>query len=297
LFALHFPFKICNLPIVRYYSFDSWEKIWFFCQTVAQKYGIDTHGYNNLDMHPIHRLVECCFACNKKPTPLILTIPMDLSNRQQYLVWIELFMREIYELLLDGSFKSLGTTSWDLSFGYLEHNASATGTFRATAIVRPITGWGRTFNDDFAIAEFTELPRKKMAVVIRTTHRWMVNRHTNARPELVDHVGEALSDRLWSTESDEDCEDSQDSESESEESQDSEANSVMTDMTLRYTRDSETDTLRYTLSPRDSDSAIDTIPIELATEVRDVLSGGLRVSESDDEVHDVSQDSESKSEV
>jgi hypothetical protein len=135
----------------------------------------------------------------------------------------------------------------------------------------------------------------------------MVNRHTNARPELVDHVGEALSDRLWSTESDEDCEDSQDSEAESEESQDSEAeseesqdseaNSVMTDMTLRYTRDSETDTLRYTLSPRDSDSAIDTIPIELATEVRDVLSGGLRVSESDDEVHDVSQDSESKSEV
>ena len=129
-------------------------------------------------------------------------------------------MREIYELLLDGSFKSLGTTSWDLTFGYLEHNASATGTFRATAIVRPITGWGRTFNDDFAIAEFTELPRKKMAVVIRTTHRWMVNRHTNARPELVDHVGEALSDRLWSTESDEDCEDSQDYEAESEESQD-----------------------------------------------------------------------------
>ena len=308
LFALHFPFKICNLPIVRYYSFDSWEKIWFFCQTVAQKYGIDTNGYNNLDMHPIHRLVECCFACNKKPTPLILTIPMDLSNRQQYLVWMELFMRDIYELLLDGSYKSLGTTSWDLSFGYLEHNASATGTFRATAIVRPITGWGRTFNDDFAIAEFTELPRKKMAVVIRTTHRWMVNRHTNARPELVDHVGEALSDRLWSTESDEDCEDSQDSEAESEESQDSEAeseesqdseeNSVMTEKTLSYTRDSETDTSRCSLSPRDSDSATDAIaiPIELATEVRDVLSSGLRVSESD-EVHDVSQDSESKSEV
>ena len=255
LFALHFPFKICNLPIIRYYSFDSWGKIWFFCQTVAQKYGIDTNGYNNLDMHPIHRLVECCFACNKKPTPLILTIPMDLSNRQQYLVWMELFMRDIYELLLDGSYKSLGTTSWDLTFGYLEHNASATGTFRATAIVRPITGWGRTFNDDFAIAEFTELPRKKMAVVIRTTHRWMVNRHTNARPELVDHVGEALSDRLWSTESDEDCEDSQDSEAESEESQDSEENSVMTEKTLSYTRDSETDTSRCSLSPRDSDAA------------------------------------------
>jgi len=275
LFALHFPFKICNLPIVRYYSFDSWGKIWFFCQTVAQKYGIDTNGYNNLDMHPIHRLVECCFACNKKPTPLILTIPMDLSNRQQYLVWMELFMRDIYELLLDGSYKSLGTTSWDLSFGYLEHNASATGTFRATAIV---------------------------------PHRWMVNRHTNARPELVDHVGEALSDRLWSTESDEDCEDCQDSEAESEESQDSEAeseesqdseeNSVMTEKTLSYTRDSETDTSRCSLSPRDSDSATDAIaiPIELATEVRDVLSSGLRVSESD-EVHDVSQDSESKSEV
>jgi hypothetical protein len=49
---------------------------------------------------------------------------------------------------------------------------------------------------------------------------------------------------------------------------------------------------------RDSDSATDAIaiPIELATEVSDVLSSGLLVSESD-EVHDVSQDSESKSEV
>jgi hypothetical protein len=111
-------------------------------------------------------------------------------------------------------------------------------------------------------------------------------------------VGEALSDRLWSTESDEDCEDCQDSEAESEESQDSEENSVMTEKTLSYTRDSETDTSRCSLSPRDSDSATDAIaiPIELATEVRDVLSSGLRVSESD-EVHDVSQDSESKSEV
>ena len=243
LFALHFPFKICNLPIVRYYSFDSWEKIWFFCQTVAQKYGIDTHGYNNLDMHPIHRLVECCFACNKKPPPLILTIPMDLSNRQQYLVWIELFMREIYELLLDESLKSLSTTCWNLEFAYLDDNTSAAGTFKATAIVRPITKWGRTFKDDFAMIEITELPRKtsfkKMAVVIRPTYRWMVNRHTNTRPDLVDLMGEpgeALSVRLRGTESDENFEDSQDSEAESV-------------RTLRFCLDSE------------AESETDTIPI------------------------------------
>ena len=278
LLALHYPFTICGVPIVRYYSFDAGEKIWFFCQTIAQKYGIETHGYGKLDMHPIHRLLECCFACNRKPAPLILTIPVYLNNRQQYLVWIELFMREIYELLLDESFKSLGTTCWDLAFGYLKHNAFATGTFQATAIVRPITGWGRTFKDDFAVAEFTDLPRKKMAVVIRTTYRWMVNRHTNARPaapELVDHVGEVLR----GTESDEDCKDTQDSEAESEEPQPSESESVRT-LRILGRRDSESE----------FDSETDTLPIEPATEG----------SESDSESyenHDDSDDSQSKSEV
>jgi len=201
-----------------------------------------------------------------------------MQDRQQYLVWIELFMREIYELLLDESFKSLGTTCWDLAFGYLKHNAFATGTFQATAIVRPITGWGRTFKDDFAVAEFTELPRKKMAVVIRTTYRWMVNRHTNARPasqELVDHVGEVLR----GTESDEDCKDTQDSEAESEEPQASESESVRT-LRILGSRDSESE----------FDSETDTLPIEPATEG----------SESDSELyenHDNSDDSQSKSEV
>ena len=227
LFVIKFPFKICDQTIIRYYSSEVGEKIWNFCQLVAQKYGINIHCYGkNLDMHPIHRLVECCFPCNQKPAHLILTIPESLS-RHEYLVWIELFMREIYELLLDEAYKSYGTTCWNLTFGFLEHNASAagpgTGLFKAEAIVRPITPYGRTFKDDFAVAKFTELPRmnkelpKKMAVVVRTSYRWMANRHTNARPVLIDRVGEALRGGLrGEMESDEDHEDSQDSEYDSE---------------------------------------------------------------------------------
>ena len=280
LFALNFPFKICDQPIVRYYSSVVGAKIWFHCQTVAQKYGIETHSYGDLDVHPLHRSVECCFACNKKSEPLFLTIPEELNNRQQYLVWMKQFLRESYELLLDESLKSLSTTCWNLEFAYLDDNTSAAGTFKATAIVRPITNWGRTFKDDFAMIEITELPRKtsfkKMAVVIRPTYRWMVNRHTNARPDLVDLMGEpgeALSVRLRGTESDENFEDSQDSEAESV-------------RTLRFCLDSE------------AESETDTIPImdsmEPAIEVRDALSGvsglsGGLGSESDEEYYDDSQ--------
>ena len=178
LFVIKFPFKICDQTIIRYYSSEVGEKNWNFCQSVAQKYGINIHCYGkNLDMHPIHRLVECCFPCNQKPAHLILTIPESLS-RHKYLVWTELFMREIYELLLDEAYKSYGTTCWNLTSGFLEHNTSATGPgcgpgtglFKAETIVRPITPYGRTFKDDFAVAKFTELPLmnkelpKKMAV-------------------------------------------------------------------------------------------------------------------------------------
>ena len=273
LFALNFSFKICDQPIVRYYSSVVGAKIWFHCQTVAQKYGIEPHSYGGLDVHPIHRSVECCFACNKKPKPLFLTIPEELNNRQQYLVWMNQFLRESYELLLDESLKSLSTTCWNLEFAYLDDNTSAAGTFKATAIVRPITNWGRTFKDDFAMIEITELPRKtsfkKMAVVIRPTYRWMVNRHTNARPDLVDLMGEpgeALSVRLRGTESDENFEDSQDSEAESV-------------RTLRFCRDSEPES--------EAESETDTIPIEPASGVSG-LSGGLG-SESDEEYYDDSQ--------
>ena len=222
LFVVEFPFKICDQQIVRYYSQAVSQKIQDFCHSVAQKYGVDIHCYGeNLDMHPIHRLVECCFPCNQKPGHLILTIPESLS-RHEYLVWTELFMREIYELLLDESYKSYGTTCWNLSYGILEHNASATGLFKAQALIRPITPYGRTFPDDFSVAEFRELPQmnekhpKKMAVVVRASYRWMANRHTNARPLLIDRVREALRGGLRGTESDEDHEDSQDSESDSE---------------------------------------------------------------------------------
>ncbi len=264
LFALNFPFKICDQPIVRYYSSAVGAKIWFYCQTVAHKYGIETHGYGDLDVHPLHRSVKCCFACNKKPEPLFLTIPEELNNRQQYLVWVHRFLRESYELLLDESLKSLSTTCWNLEFAYLDDDTSTAKTFKATAIVRPITNYGRTFKDDFAMIEITELPRKasfkKMAVVIRPTYRWIVNRHTNARPELVDLMGEALGGRLRGTESDDD-------------SQDSEAESVRT---LRFSRDSETEL------------ETDTIPVEPAIKVRDALSSGLWGSESDED-HDDSQ--------
>ncbi len=116
---------------------------------------------------------------------MILTIPDGLS-RQEYPVWIEQFMRKIYELFLDFSFKPLGSTCSDLTFGFLKHNVSESGTFRAETIVRPIASNGQTFTDDFAVATFTALPGpgKKMAVVIQATSRWMLNLHTDSRRVL-----------------------------------------------------------------------------------------------------------------
>jgi hypothetical protein len=188
LFALRFPFRICGHFLIRYYKLDAGQRIWNYCERVAENYGIHVdHGcVEGMDaVHPILTLVECNFPPKKKPPPMILTIPDSLS-RQEYLVWIEQFMKEIYELLLDSSFTPLGPTCKDLTFGFLEHNVSESGTFRAKAIVRPIASHGQTFPDDFAVAEFTALPGPgmKMAVVIQATSRWMLNRHTDSRRVL-----------------------------------------------------------------------------------------------------------------
>jgi hypothetical protein len=45
-----------------------------------------------------------------------------------------------------------------------------------------------------------------MRVVIHASNRWMLNRHTNARPVLRDHTGAKIG---WGMESDEDSEDSE----------------------------------------------------------------------------------------
>ena len=58
----------------------------------------------------------------------------------------------------------------------------APGAFEATAIVRPVTDSGQLWADDFALAKFRQLPNGNMAVTIQPSFRWMVNRHSNARP-------------------------------------------------------------------------------------------------------------------
>ena len=91
-------------------------------------------------------------------------------------------MRDIYQLLLDGSFRSRGTECHSLAFGFLEENALAPEAFKATAIVRPVADSGQLWADDFAVGTFRQLPNQKFAVTIQPSFRWMVNRHSNARP-------------------------------------------------------------------------------------------------------------------
>jgi hypothetical protein len=191
--ALYFPFQIFGQKLIRFYSPAAAERIWAYCQQTAVKYGIDVDckGSRGAHCHPIHVFVECCYPpTGKKPTPMILTIPENLS-RQHYLVWIGQFMRDIYELLLNESFKPLGPECLDYTCGFLEENASGTGTFRAKVIVRPVAPHGRNFPNDFTVLEFVVLPGgRQMAVGSQATCRWFLNRHTNARPMLCDHISE-----------------------------------------------------------------------------------------------------------
>ena len=64
----------------------------------------------------------------------------------------------------------------------LEENALAPEAFKATAIVRPVADSGQLWADDFAFATFRQLPNQSFAVTIQPSFRWMVNRHSNARP-------------------------------------------------------------------------------------------------------------------
>ena len=205
-FVLRFPFKIFGQKITRFYTLDAGKRILAQCQQTIEKYKIinaDHEAFTRSEVHPILAFVECSYLPCETPPPVILAIPENLS-RQQYLAWIEQFMRDIYELLLNVSFKPLGPACLDYTFGFLEDNASATGKFRAKAIVRPVSPNGQTFPDDFAVASFAALPGKRMRVVIHASNRWMLNRHTNARPVVRDHTGAKIG---WGMESDEDSED------------------------------------------------------------------------------------------
>jgi hypothetical protein len=129
-FLQNFALVYLSVPIVRYYSELFGNNKGQYCHALAQKYRIDIHRDGINDVHPLHSLVECRNLFYKKPTPVILPIPGSL-HRQEYLVWIEEFMRDIYKLLSDASFKPLGITCLDLTFGILEENSSVTEWFRA----------------------------------------------------------------------------------------------------------------------------------------------------------------------
>ncbi len=93
-------------------------------------------------------------------------------------------MRDIYELLLDGSLRWMGTKSTDcqhLAFGFIEESTLAPGPFEATGIVQPVNESGWLYPDDFVLAKFRQLPNKTMAVTIQLSFCWMVNRHSNAQ--------------------------------------------------------------------------------------------------------------------
>jgi hypothetical protein len=75
LFALHFPFAICGHAIIRYYSLDAGQRIWNYCERVAEDYGmIGIHVDHGCELegmdavHPILTLVECRLPHKKKPT-------------------------------------------------------------------------------------------------------------------------------------------------------------------------------------------------------------------------------------
>ena len=137
LVALKFPFSIFGLPITRYYTPAAADRIWEYCQQIAEKYGINVECEKMRGPHPIHLFAECCFLPWKKHTPFLLRIPENLS-REQYLVWIEQFMRDIYELLLNKAYKPLGPGCLAYACGVLEENAAGAETFRAKYMIRPV---------------------------------------------------------------------------------------------------------------------------------------------------------------
>jgi hypothetical protein len=195
-FVLEFPFKFCCQSFVRYYSAEVADKIWSLCQRVAATYGINIYQDEIYDVHPVHRAVEGRYRLDQPPTPLILSHPLDMHSRD-YPNWIEQFVRDTYELLLDRSLQSSTprTVCLRLTFGFLEVDASPGGPFKATAIVRPANDYGRLWADDFSCLEFEQLANGSMSATITPSFRWILNRHSNARPMYPMSVLDAADDR------------------------------------------------------------------------------------------------------
>jgi hypothetical protein len=183
LVALHFPFTLFGKTFVRYYSAAVAERIWDHCQNAAALFGIDVSAEDAQNsMHPVHRFVECRYNLGKKPTPLILGPPGWLQRRE-YPVWLQRFMRQSCTLLLDGQLSPKGTNCLPLAFGFVEENALGTGRFKAIGVAWPLhPDGGRRYPDDFLQITFIQLPNGKIAATAQPSLRWVLNRHSNARP-------------------------------------------------------------------------------------------------------------------
>ena len=62
-------------------------------------------------------------------------------------------------------------------------------------IVRPANDYGRLWADDFSCLEFEQLANGSMSATITPSFRWILNRHSNARPMYPMSVLDAADDR------------------------------------------------------------------------------------------------------
>ena len=144
-FVLEFPFKFCGQSFVRYYSAEVADKIWSLCQRVAATYGINIYQDEIYDVHPVHRAVEGRYRLDQPPTPLILSHPLDMQRRD-YPNWIEQFVRDTYELLLDRSLQSSTprTVCLRLTFGFPRRPADLSKQQPSSGLRMIMVGSGRT---------------------------------------------------------------------------------------------------------------------------------------------------------
>jgi len=92
-------------------------------------------------------------------------------------------MRQSCTLLLDGQLSPKGTNCLPLAFGFVEENALGTGRFKAIGVAWPLhPDGGRRYPDDFLQITFIQLPNGKIAATAQPSLRWVLNRHSNARP-------------------------------------------------------------------------------------------------------------------
>jgi hypothetical protein len=84
---------------------------------------------------------------------------------------------------LDGQLSPKGTNCLPLAFGFVEENALGTGRFKAMGFAWPLhPDGGRRYPDDFLQITFIQLPNGKIAATAQPSLRWVLNRHSNARP-------------------------------------------------------------------------------------------------------------------